>query len=231
MQLQIIDENNLPPSEKRFHHICVTNGLNQFNYIKNSRGSTLDWILSNSIISNVQHVPAHLSLDNDTNYHKSISFEIIYHTPPGKHEENVNQYDYSTTKLNHTKWALVDEIFPQITLQDGAYYYTHDESKILNKLEAFSERLKSIQNKFTKFKKRNNKSQDQGHPWTRDRRYRTLINTRKFIKKTCTLDPSPQNIAKLRTAHINCFALYNKLKAKYYANLVLNLGTNSTEFY
>lgn len=169
-QLVIKDEINLPPGEKRFYHICVTNGLTQHNNITNSRGTTLDWILSNTYISNIQVVPGHLSLDNPSQHHKPISFEIAYVELPPDEKINNPQYDYTTTKLNHTKWELTEYDFPQITNSDGAYYYTNDESRILNKLENFAEVLLNVQNKYTKLRRRNTNTFDTGHPWTKDRR-------------------------------------------------------------
>lgn len=205
--LQVVNENEMPPAEKRFYHICVTNGLFQHNHIRNSRGHTLDWILSNENISNVHHVEPHMSLDNDSAHHKALSFTIIHNNAPEKLPTATKIFDYSTTKLNHTKWDLTNYQFPEITTADGAYYYTHDESKIIQKIQNFTETITTIQNKYTKLRKPIKKSFDQGHPWTKDRRYITLVNKRKIAKRVCQQQPNSENKKALRLAHIACFAL------------------------
>lgn len=76
--LRITNEHQLTPNERRFHSICQNYGLQQYNHTQNSRGITLDWILSTETISNISHVPAHLSLDLDSVYHKALSFQFEY---------------------------------------------------------------------------------------------------------------------------------------------------------
>lgn len=102
----------------------------------------------------------------------------------------------------------------------------------MNKLNHFTQTIRNIQHKYTKFKKPQNSNQNPcNHPWTNDRRYKALINKRKAIKKKCTTNKTSANLAELRNAHIACFALYNKLKFKYYQRIIHNTGGNSYEFY
>lgn len=172
-----------------------------------------------------------MSLDNDSAYHKAISFTVIHNSAKDPITIPPKQYDYSSTKLNHTKWELTEHKFPEITTEDGSYYYTHNESKILAKIQNFTEVLTTIQNKYTKLRKAPKSSYDQGHPWTKDRRYRVLVNTRKECKRVSVKHPSPENNALLRKAHIACFDYYNKLKTKYYKRIATNTSGNSMEFY
>lgn len=137
--------------------------------------------------------------------------------------------NYATTKLNETKFALLNLTYQPITLIDGAEYYMNDETKILSKVNNFVNSIRAIQDRYTKFKKPV-KSVPSTHPWTTDKKYRSLVRTKKSARKQQRAHPSKQNASTLRDAHIAAYARYNVLKNQYYSRIIQQ-NNASKDFY
>lgn len=142
----LMNETELPPQESRLCSIMSMFSLEQLNTIPNSRGSFLDHTWSNLQLEQFHHVPPHLRLDDDSIYHRPISFIYVYQQTTKDQQVFVPlTYDFNTTKLNETKFSLLDYQFEEISIQDGAYYYQHDENKILRKINDFTDHIRKIQ--------------------------------------------------------------------------------------
>lgn len=85
-------------------------------------------------------------------------------------------YGYASTKLNLTKFELLDHRFDFITNSDIDYYHRIDETKIITKIELFTQTLRTVQNKFTRIKK-NTGDKVIAHPWTHNRKYKVLLQS------------------------------------------------------
>lgn len=226
----ITNEAHLPPIESRLCNIMHMHLLNQMNNISNSRGSYLDHIWSDLTLNDISSVPQHLKLDNDSIYHRAIMFKYQFFNQ--KISADVFTplvLDFSTTKLNETRFALLDLKYDEITTCDGAQYYVKDEKAILYKIESFTNTIRDVQNSFTKLKKRN-PSSPTNQPWTNDSKYRKLISIKKLAKRSFDVLPTLENKNLLRIAHINAFARYNILKNEFYDRVLQN-HHSSMDFY
>lgn len=174
-------------------------------------GIFLDLIFTSFATQTSELVQPHGLFDSNSVYH-TITMHFI-NRGNSDIQPNTKVYDFNSTKLNHTKFALLN-VQPQlITNADCEYYYKIDESKFVLKITQFTDAIKYVQNKFTKFKKSRKKTK--AHPWTANRHYQRLLKRLKAIKKKHIANPTLQTKSDLRIAHIEAYKCYNVQKEKH----------------
>lgn len=126
--MRIDNMSDIPNIDVRFFDNMESFSSEQFNSVVNSNGKNLDLIFSSHPISTVTPVPNHLHLDRNSKHHTALQFSITSFMP--QHEPVlpiITEMDYSSTKLNHTLFFLLDVKFVHISFSDIAYYYTNNE--------------------------------------------------------------------------------------------------------
>lgn len=229
VNLNLINDNNLPPSEKRLFQSIFAHGLLQINSIPNSRGTYLDLIFTNVNHNYIARVPPSLQIDADGTHHRAITFSIPFTSCTTPDELPTAKLNYATTKHKKAQLALNAESLPLLNNGHIQYYYTKDESQTIQNIDQFTKNLRKIQDRFTgQYKQQPQLSK---HPWTRDKNYAKLVAQKLRAKRQYTIGPTPANADKLKKCHIETYQLYNHLKEKFYSNILVNTRGNTMDFY
>lgn len=149
-------------------------------------------------------MPPHCLLDGNSIYHNAHSITLQF-TKLKKSDINPHTklYDFNSTELNKTKFALLD-VQPQlISNSDCEYYYTTNETNFVLKITQFTDAIKHVQNKFTSFKKQ--RKSTKAHQWTKHITYSRLVKKLKATKRTHIANPTLQSKSDLRLAHIETY--------------------------